>query len=360
MILLYRYILAHFLRNLGMIMASFITLYLLIDFFEKIDNFLEKGKSFSLIATFFFANIPFIIDLMSPVCILLAGVVTLGVLNHSNELIALKACGIPLKKITVPIIGAALACTLLFLAMDQYVLPKTIAVTNQIWNKEIKGKVPLGIYRNGRYYYRGQEGFYSFSRPDPQKNLFKNFSYTVWDKEHAANTLIAAEIAVWNKGVWTLRNGQIQKAAGGDRFATQVFTNRRINFPETPDDFFVPAYRSMELSLVQLYKETQHTRSEEERSKAWADFYGRISYTLLGLPLLLLGLPLLLLVYRKWGRDLSLAIPVSCGMAFLCWGVYTTLQSLAKASYIPPLAAAISVHLLVGCVGFFLLLREDV
>mgnify|MGYP000860172434 FL=1 len=73
MTLLSRYILAHFIRNLGMIMASFITLYLLIDFFEKIDNFLEKGKAFSLIATFFIANIPFIVDLMSPVCILLAG-----------------------------------------------------------------------------------------------------------------------------------------------------------------------------------------------------------------------------------------------------------------------------------------------
>ena len=77
------------------------------------------------------------------------------------------------------------------------------------------------------------------------------------------------------------------------------------------------------------------------------------------MPLLLLGLPLLLLVYRKWGRDLSLAIPVSCGMAFVSWGLYTTLQSLAKAGYIPPLAAAVSVHLVVSCLGIFLLMRED-
>jgi len=359
MILLHRYILAHFIRNLGLIMASFISIYLLIDFFEKIDNFLEKGKSFDLIAKFFLLNIPFIVDMMSPVCILLAGVVTLGVLNHSNELIALKACGIPLKKITLPIIGAAMACILLFLAMAQLVLPTTIATTNHIWNREVKGKTPLGIYRNGRYYYHGHDGFYSFSRPDPQKNVFRNFSYTAWNTAHETRTLIAAETAAWNQEIWTLHNGQVQEAAGTARFATQVFQERRFDFPEQPEDFFVPPYRSMELSLVQLYKETQTTRAEEERDKAWAEFYGRISYTFLGLPLLLLGLPLLLLVYRKWGRDLSLAIPVSCGMAFVCWGVYTTLQSLAKASYIPPLAAALSVHLLVGCLGVFLLVRED-
>ena len=172
MILLYRYILYNFIRNLGMIMASFTSIYLLIDFFEKVDNFFEKGKSIGLIIQFFLFNIPFIIDMMSPVCILLAGVVTLGVLNHSNELIALKACGIPLKKITAPIIGAAVVCILLFLAMAQLVLPKTIEATNRIWHKEVKGKVPLGIYRNGRYYYRGQDGFYSFARPDPHKNSF--------------------------------------------------------------------------------------------------------------------------------------------------------------------------------------------
>ena len=74
-----------------MIMMSFISIYLLIDFFEKIDNFLEKGKSMGLVVNFSILNVPFILEQMGPVCILLAGVVTLGILNHSNELIALKA-----------------------------------------------------------------------------------------------------------------------------------------------------------------------------------------------------------------------------------------------------------------------------
>ncbi|MGD9948911.1 MAG: LptF/LptG family permease [Desulfobulbus sp.] len=359
MILLYRYILANFIRNLGMIMAGFISLYILIDFFEKIDNFMEKGKSLSLVAHFFAANIPFIIDLMSPVCILLAGVVTLGVLNHSNELIALKACGIPLKKITFPIIGAAMACILLFLGMAQFVLPKTVSLTNEIWNKEVRGKVPLGIYRNGRYYYRGVQGFYSFARPDANINQFQNFSYTIWNNDYITKTLIAAESASWDKDGWTLENGQVQAAAGKERMTTEVFQKRHFDFPETPGDFFVPEYRTMELSLVQLYQETRHSHSEDGRNKALTNFYGRISYTLLGLPLLLLGLPLLLLVYRRWGRDLSLAIPVSCGMAFVCWGIYNTLQSMAKAGYIPPLIAAISVHLAVGSIGLWLMIRED-
>ena len=357
--LLNRYILWNFLRNLGLLLATLISLYLLIDFFEKIDNFVEKGKSASLVIKFFALNIPFIIDQMSPVCVLLAGVITLGVLNHSNELIALKSCGVPLRKITAPIISAGLVCVLFFLGLSQWVLPKTIAVTTEIWNKEVQGRVSLGNFRNGRYYYRGKEGFYSFLRPNPRQNTFFYFSYSTWDKNYSLQTLIAARAADWGEGKWTLLKGQQQSQSGPEQYTTEVFSTKSITFPESPDSFFVPAYRAKELSLIELYHETKVQNSKEETNKAWAEFFGRISYTTLGLPLLLLGLPLLLIVYRRWGRDLSLAIPVSCGMAFLSWGAWATLQSLAKANYIPPFAAAISVHLFIGIIGIFLLVRED-
>ena len=341
-----------------MLMASFTAIYILIDFFEKIDDFMEKGKSMGLVFEFFFLNIPYILEQMGPVCILLAGVITLGILNYSNELIALKACGIPLQKIITPIIAAGLACTLLFLAISQFMLPKTIAVTNRIWNKEVKGRVALGIYRNGRFYYHGREGFYSFARPDLKQDIFFYFSYSSWDPDFQLNSLITAERAIWDKETWTLINGQVQTGEEG-QFKTTTFTKKIAQFPEKPADFFVPEYYSQELSLTGLYKEALRQQSPADKNRAWVNFYGRISYTLLALPLLLLGLPLLLYIYRSWGRDLSIAIPVSCGLAFVCWGAWGTLQSLAKAGYINPLLAASSIHILGSLVGIILLMREN-
>ncbi len=357
--LLKRYILIQFCKNFLMLVLSFVAIYLLIDFFEKIDNFMEKGKSMALVWKFFLLSIPFIIEQMGPVCILMAGVVTFGILNNSNELIALKSCGIPLKKISGPIIVAGMAATLLLLSLSQFVLPKTVSQTNRIWNKEVKGRVPLGIYRNGRYYYQGKKHFYSFARPDPQQNIFPFFSFTSWNEKYELTTLVAAEQASWLNGTWILRNGQEQFAGDEKTFKTEIFSRREFSFTEKPRDFFIPQYRSNELSLVELYYDALHKEAPAEKTIAWANFYGRISYILLGLPLLLLGLPLLLLVYRKWGRDLSLAVPVSCGLAFTCWGCWGTLQSLAKAGYVPPIAAAISVHIIIGLLGFILLLRED-
>jgi lipopolysaccharide export system permease protein len=339
--------------------AAFVAIYILIDFFEKIDNFLGADKSIGLVLQFFLLSIPFIIDMLGPVLILLSGVITLGLLSHNNELTAMMAGGIHMRTIINPILIGALLFTMLFLAMAQWVLPRTIAATNTIWYEEVKGMVPLGIFRNGRYYYKGKEGFYSFARPWPDKNIFLDFSYSSWNPEHKLETLVSSKRAEWNESGWHLLQGQIQREISPDNHLTTLFDQKSFAFPESPKFFFVPKYQSAELSLTQLFQAIHKQDTHNETVIAKTNFYGRISYTLLGIPLLFLGLPVLLLSYKKWGKDLSVAIPASCGMAFLAWGIWGALQSLARADYLSPLLAAVLIHIIFGTSGFTILHKQS-
>lgn len=358
MILLNRYIFSQFARTFFVVAAAFLSLYILIDFFEKIDNFMEAGKSFGLILQFFLLSIPFIIDMLGPILILLAGVISLGVLSHNNELTAMMAGGIHMRTIVNPILMGALIFTMLFLAMAQWVLPRTIAATNAIWYEDVKGMVPLGIFRNGRYYYKGKEGFYSFARPWPDKNIFIDFSYSSWSSDHKLKTLVAAQKAEWDEKGWHLSNGQVQTNINPNDYNTRIFAQQTFPFPERPESFFVPKYQSAELSLTQLFQEMFKQDTHSETVVARTNFYSRISYTLLGIPLLFLGLPVLLISYKKWGKDLSVAIPASCGMAFLAWGVWGALQSLAKVDYLSPILAGSLIHIIFGISGFLLLHKQ--
>jgi lipopolysaccharide export system permease protein len=342
-----------------MVAAAFIAIYILIDFFEKIDNFMEAGKSFGLILKFFLLSIPFIIDMLGPILILLSGVISLGMLNHNNELTAIMAGGIHMRTIVNPILIGAVIFTMLFLAMAQWLLPQTIAATNTIWYENVKGMVPLGIYRNGRYYYQGEEGFFSFARPYPDKNIFFDFSYSSWNKDHKLETLVAAKKAEWDEQGWHLTNGQIQERIDPDEFHTTLFANQDFAFPESPEFFFIPKYQSAELSLTELFQAMHKQDTRNETVVAETNFYGRVSYTLLGIPLLFLGLPVLLLSYKKWGKDLSVAIPASCGIAFIAWGFWGALQSLARVGYISPLLAAMLIHIIFGVGGFILLHKQS-
>jgi lipopolysaccharide export system permease protein len=253
---------------------------------------------------------------------------------------------------------ASICSTVIYLVMAQWILPWTISASNRIWYEDIQGKVPLGAHRNGRYYYKGSEGFYSFEWNDPGKFIFRNFSYSTWDNDYHLDTLITCEKAEYNQTTWQLQKGQVQKRAD-KKYEIQIFDDRQIKLPESPEMFFVPEYKSAEMSLTDLYKDISRKDTDSEKAMALAEFFGRLSYVLLGLPLILLGLPILILSYQKWGRDLSIAIPASCGMAFIAWGLWGALQSLARVDYIPPLFSATIVHFVFAAAGLYLLYKQD-
>lgn len=359
--LLNRYLLGQFVKYFFTVNSGFVAIYLLVDFFEKYDDFINAGKPASLALEYFVLTIPFIIDQLGPVFILLAGVITLGILNHSNELTALKAGGVPLRLIIRPIFIGSIVFTILFVIAAQSLLPITVAQTNTIWFEQLKGKVPLGILRNNRYYYKGKDGFYSFGWPNPQYYIFKDFSYSRWDESYNIESLTTASYADWNEEnhSWILKNGQIQQQQDSLHYTITNFEIKELKLPERPEVFLVPANKSAEQSLTDLYREIGRSEVEHEIQAAWTNFLMRISYILLGIPLLLLGLPILLYSYRKWGRDLSVAIPASCGLAFVAWGMWGALQSLAKAGYVSPVVAAASIHIIFSITGIILLIKND-
>ncbi|MFA6899889.1 MAG: LptF/LptG family permease [Desulfurivibrionaceae bacterium] len=355
--LLDRYLMAQFAKNLALVICSLIAIYLLVDFFERLDNFLEAKKTIGLAVKYLLLKLPFMYVQLIPVCILLAGIITLGVLNHHFEFMALMASGISVIRIIRPLLVAAALFTLLTVAIGEWVLPATTAETNRIWHEDVKLEVPKGIIRDGRTYFRGTEGIYSFIRPNSKQNEFNNFSFAAYDAEHGLITLLTAESATWENGNWLLKNGQQKERTDTGSFSVTIFKTLSHAFAEQPEEFFVPPYKIEELSYSKLLRQAMDSKVSNHDSLL--EFHRRFSYVFLGIPLLLLGIPVLLSVHKNKGRDLALAIPVSCGMAFAAWGAWSASQSLAKTAILPPGIASWSIHLLTIALGCFLLKKHN-
>jgi lipopolysaccharide export system permease protein len=357
-ILLDRYLFKQFAKNLLLVLAALLTIYLLIDFFERIDDFVERDKSLGLAAKYFVLKIPLIIEQLSPIIILLCGIIVLGILNHHGEILALKAVGIHTFRITFPITGTAVVFTLLILAFAEWIVPPTIAKTNEILLVQVRQEKPKGILRKNRFYYNDEQGIYSFEKDAQDDNRFNFFVFTSWDKNFRLDTFLTADFAFWNKGEWIFTNSRIkQKNAAGD-YTVTAYAETSFPLGAQPGDFFILEYKINEMSLSELYT-LSNANMGRRGTEAGLKLLERISFIFLGIPLLMLGLPLLLIAHQKWGRDLSIAIPISCGLAFGAWGGWSVLQSLAKAEAINPHFAAWSVHLLIAAIGTFLILQED-
>lgn len=355
--LLDRYLIGQFSKNLLLVLGSLVAIYLLVDFFERVDNFLEAKKPVGLAVKYLFLKVPLMYEQLIPVCILLAGIVTLGILNHQRELMALKAGGICVTRIIRPLFVASAIFTLITIALSQWVLPATISATNRIWYEEVNREMPRGITREGRTYFRGEDGIFTFIRPDMEKDIFNDFTFASWDADHNLKLLLTASSATWKDGTWFFENGQTKERDAAGNFQITVFTTMSQEFTEKPADFFLPPYKQQEKTLAELGKGAWS--GTFTRTADLIEFHKRLSYIFLGFPLLLLGIPVLLAMHKTRGRDLALAIPVSCGLAFTAWGFWSATQSMANAAYLPPAIASWSIHILATVIGVFLIRRHN-
>lgn len=356
--LLDRYLYGQFTKNLLLVGGSLVALYLLVDFFEKVDNFVEAGQSATLALHYLLLKIPLIIVQLLPVCLLLAAVITLGVLNHQRELLALKAGGLSLRRIINPIIGATLICTGLNLAANEWLLPETLGAANRIWYEEVKKTKAQGIVRQGQVFYKGKEGIYTFKRPGETTRQLADFNYTAWGADYGLAEQIIAARATWRDGVWTLEHGRSKSRRVDGGYQIKPFLTSQVTLPDNPDDFFIPAYRDEEVPLSE-YLRTTRTGASETSAPVRAKLHQRLSYIFLGIPLVLLGLPVMIIINQRFRRELSVAIPVSCILAFTAWGWWSAAQSLIRVYHLEPLLLSWSLHLLAGGLGLFILKRQD-
>lgn len=354
--LLDRYIFRQFFWNLFMVLGGLLSLYLLIDFFEQIDRFTEKGQTIGFALRFFIMKIPSIYYQLSPVSILLAGIITLGILNHNREAMALNAGGISLLRIMAPVVLASLLLTILTMAMAQWLLPITTSKTNKIWYTIIKQPVTSGIVQAGRIFYRGSEGIYSF-KISKDNSTYQDLIYSSWDDKYSLTHFLTAEQGR-HEGSWHLKNGLEKSLTPQGNYAITTFADRQIDLKEGPEQFFAPIFRADEHSLSFLWHKAKQDRAEGVMAGI-LDLYSRLSFIFLGVPMLIFAIPLTIHVHQRWGRDLTVAIPLSCCLAFVFWGIWSTLQSMAQTGVLGPSTAAWSIHCVLTIIGVAWTLRMN-
>ncbi|MGA8539723.1 MAG: LptF/LptG family permease, partial [Terriglobales bacterium] len=117
------YVLRDFSFYLALIAGSFITLLLVFTLFELLSDILRNQVSPLTVGEYLLNVTPYFLYYpIAPLSMLLAVLVTFGLLQRSNEITAIKATGISLYRVIVPVlIASTLVAGVLFLS-DQFYL----------------------------------------------------------------------------------------------------------------------------------------------------------------------------------------------------------------------------------------------
>lgn len=118
-----------------------------------IDELVGKGLSFKVILEFLGWGSATLIPLSLPLATLLSAVMTLGTLGENNELLAMKAAGISLKRILTPlIIVSALISVAAFFASNELIpvaYNKIFTLRDDIGKTKEEIKIPTGTFYDG-------------------------------------------------------------------------------------------------------------------------------------------------------------------------------------------------------------------
>ena len=147
MMILKKYVLLLFIKVYLLTATGLVGIFLIVDFFERVDEFMAKNAPVVDLVSYYVYKIPFVTNYMAPQGVLLATVITLASLARNNEFTAMKACGISVTGITFPIIGASIFIALMILACSEFIAPITNQQMNYIFfskvrNKQSYGKIP--------------------------------------------------------------------------------------------------------------------------------------------------------------------------------------------------------------------------
>ena len=364
--LLHRYVLRRFISCYILSAAGLIGIFLIVDFFERVDEFIRRDMPYSDLISYFVCKIPSIASYMAPQAVLLATVITLAVLARDNEIIAMKASGIGIVGITLPILGASLMIALLVLANSEYLSPIATKKMNYIFKVKVQGNQPYGdtyiledFSAKQLWFIAKDTAVWNIGQFDPKEMRIRDAKIFYRFDNGSIQKRIDVKEVVWSGAHWEFFDGFQRTFEQEGHSSTEYFEKKIFPVLETPDDILknMISY-SDEISLRELYKEIKEMTLEgKDTLKHRVDFHQKISYPFISIVLALLAIPLSLRSSRHGGVLFCVGINLSVG--FLFSFLYAMGVSLGNGGFFSPIFAAWGPLLLFASFGFYLLLTLD-
>jgi lipopolysaccharide export system permease protein len=361
--LLDRMLLASFFKAWGVCFISLLSLYLVIDLFNKIDEFVEAshGQTQSLveiIALYYGYQIILIFDRLCGVIVLIAAMFTISWMQRNNEFISLLSAGIPVHRILRPLYLGTLTLVVLGLVNREMLMPRLAEqlqnpATDPRGEKVILvygGYEPNGILITGVNALRKGRVVSQFTCTIPERVAGTTYHVAAREARYVPSTGDPLS------GGWLLT--ECNPPILPDKWEADVLVQL------DPGKFFLRTHRvDFDLatrnptwyqyaSTWEIYSELQHSDSTRLASMA-VQLHLRLTVPMLTIIMVVMGVATIL-------GDQNRNVYLNAGMSIVSAGLFFAMSYFAKflgeSEYVTPALAA---WIPVLCFGPFALVRVD-
>jgi LPS export ABC transporter permease LptG/LPS export ABC transporter permease LptF len=358
------YVVREFLNMFILVLLGFVLLMLIFTVFELLGDILRHSIPWSTVGEYLINLTPSMLYQIAPLAVLIAVLVTFGVLNRNSEIIAMKATGISLYRLVIPIVAiSAILAASLFL-FDEFYLPQANQ-RQEALRSIIKGRPPQTFLNPEHNWIFGQPRpgeparifYYQFF--DRDRNEFANLSIFEFDPStFALSRRIFAARVFWDPatGSWRFQNGWQRDIDGTNITEYRQFLQTSFSeIHEDPGYFEKEEKQSQEMNFGQLDRYIGDlTQSGFDTMKLRVQLWHKLAYPFITVVMAVLAIPFALSMGRRGSLE-GVAGAIAVALAYFV--ADSLFGALGNVNYLPAALAACSSDILFGLVGGYLLLR---
>jgi LPS export ABC transporter permease LptF/LPS export ABC transporter permease LptG len=352
------YVMRRFFFYFALLTGSFIFLFEAFTFFELLDDIARHRIAFIVVIDYFRYLTPYLFYNLAPLAALVAVLVTLGVMSKNNEIVAIKASGVSLYRLSVPLLlaGVVLAGTLVIL--DDIYLPYANQRQDALRN-QIKGRPPQTYQRPQRWIFGENSKIYNFDVFEPTQNLFGGLTVLELDPAtFQVRRRVFASRAQWSDSqkAWILEGGWVRDFDGGTTTHFEQFRVRDLpELIEPPGYFNREFLQAFQMSWRDLRVYIDGLRQAGyDVSALTVQWHRKLAFPMIAPISMLLAIPFAFFVGTR-GAVGGVAIGVSIGIIY--WSLAQLLQAMGGIGQLPPFLAGWSPDIIFFFLGVYFFLK---
>ncbi len=355
-----RYILKKFILGIVFGLITFVTIFVVIDLLENLDDFLDHNVETRIIIQYYIAFMPEIIKLMTPVAVLLSSLFTTGKLSTQNELTAMKAGGLSLYRYMLPLMSVALVISFVSVYFNGWIVPYAnqhkFSIERKYLQRHFESTAREHIYLQDGPRRIVYIGYFDASSRIGNRISIQDFSDTslisIEQRFDAQQISYDSTKQRWTLLLCSQRNfsGNKETVRKFDKvdFDTLRFTPKDIvKKQEKPDE--------LDYNELKLFIDRQQ-RSGTDVSRWLVDFYGKVSFPFASVIVVLFGVPF---SFGKRRSGLALQFGISIAICFIYLAFMKTSEVFGYNGDINPMLTAWLANIIFLSAGLINLIRVE-
>ncbi len=347
-----RYISRIYLRTAAISFASLLGIFYISTVIDRSDKLFKGQASGGMLVQLLAFLTPQFIYYVIPLAALLSVLVTFGVLSRTSELSVMKACGISLYRIAVPVLLLAIAWSGALFGLEQRVMAMANRRADAL-DSTIRGRPPRTFSPLNRRWLVGQGGaIYHYSYFDIERRALDRLAVFrpqpgAWRLESETFTTRA----VWNGNGWRAENGWHQVFAPASRW--ESFDARPIAL-ETPDYFQTEQPIAELMTVGQLQDHIRELASSGFNIVPLSvDLQKKLAFPFVTVVMTLLAIPFGMTTGK---RGTLYGIGIGIVLALSYWTLSSAFAAIGKAGLLGPVMAAWAPNIIAAGSAAYLLL----